>query len=448
MKPLKILLLNIPNEHELIGNDPIIIKEQQGVFPPLGLMYIASYLKKYTIHDIEFIDCQAKKIDYPLLKMILEANQYDAICFTAMTFTLIDTKLTIDLIKEVSPCSKIIVGGPHPTIYPKETLDLGADKVIIGEGERSIIELLNTEHTSAIGEKIQNLDLLPFPYRQDIDKYYCVLSPNKLTTMFTSRGCPFNCIYCDRPAMGKEFRTRSPENVVTELEECVKLGIKEFFIYDDTFTVDKERVYDICREIVKADLDIVLDIRTRVNCVDRDLLRALRYAGLKRIHFGAESGVQRVLNALNKGITLEQVQNAFKWCKELKIDTLAYFMIGNPTERKEDIDETYNFCRELSPDFTHFTILTPFPATKLYSTWLTNHNQDVWQDYASNPTKDFIPPVWDEFYTREELQAILRKIYKRYYLRPKFIFDRAREVKSLTQLKRYIKAGWSLLKGG
>ena len=446
MRPLKILLLNIPNENELIGNDPIIIKEQQGVFPPLGLMYIASYLKKYTIHDIKFIDCQAEKINYSLLKMILHGSEYDFICLSSMTFTLIDTKITIDLIKEVSPHSKIIVGGPHPTIYPKETLDLGADKVIVGEGERSIIDLLNTEHKSAIGEKIQNLDLLSFPYRQDIDKYYCVLSPNKLTTLFTSRGCPYNCIYCDRPAMGKQFRTRTPENVVAEIEECVKLGIKEFFIYDDTFTVDKERVYDICREIVKADLDIVLDIRTRVNCVDRDLLRALKYAGLKRIHFGVESGVQRVLNALNKGITLEQVNNAFKWCKELKIDTLAYFMIGNPTERKEDIDETYTFCRELSPDFAQFTILTPFPATKLYDMWLARHNQDVWQNYATCPTPDFIPPIWDEFYTREELQGILRKIYKRYYLRPKFIFHRAKEIKSFTQLKRYIKAGWSLLK--
>jgi radical SAM superfamily enzyme YgiQ (UPF0313 family) len=156
--------------------------------------------------------------------------------------------------------------------------------------------------------------------------------------------------------------------------------------------------------------------------------------------------MQRILNNLQKNITLNECRNAFQWCKELKIKTLGYFMIGNPGEKKEDINETYAFSRQLNPDYAQFTILTPFPATKLYDMWLEKHNKDVWKDYALNPRQDFKPPIWDEHFTREKLQQILKKIYKSYYLNPKFIWRRLKEVRNFRQLGRYTKAALSLIK--
>jgi len=246
--------------------------------------------------------------------------------------------------------------------------------------------------------------------------------------------------------MGKKFRARSPENVVNEMEECVRMGIKEIFFYDDTFTVDKNRVWEICREIWRRGLKVKWDVRARVDTVDKEILGKMANAGCNRIHFGVESGVQRILDRLNKGITLEQVNNAFKWSYDLGIKTFAYFMIGSPDETKEDINESCLLSKRLNPDFTQFTICTPFPATKLYAEWLARHDKDIWQDYALQPREDFQPPVWDATFTRDELRGIISKIYKTYYFHPRRIWNKVRGVRSFAQLKRYINAGIDLLK--
>jgi len=447
MRPLNVLLLNIPNENEIEGNDPPILKRHGGFYPPLGLMYIASYLKKYTKHKVELLDCQALRVDYVNLAIYLSNKQFDVIGITSITLGLMDLKMTIMLIKEVSPDTEIVVGGPHATIYPDETARLGADKIVIGEGEKAMATAILEPYSILFkGSSTDNLDLIPFPYRTHNDKYYSILTPEPMTTMFSSRGCPYQCNFCDRPAMGKKFRARSPENVVDEMEECVQQEIKEILFYDDTFTVDRERVFDICSEIVRRNLKVKWDVRARVDTVDEIMMCPMAKAGCNRIHFGVESGVQRVIDNLNKGITLEQVNNAFKWAKEADIKTFAYFMIGNPGETKEDINESCLFSKRLDPDFTQFTIFTPFPATKSFADWCERNDKDVWQEFALRPTQDFQPPVWNEYLSREDLRGIISKIYKAHYLHPRSIWNKVRGVRSYKQLKRYIHAGLELIK--
>jgi radical SAM superfamily enzyme YgiQ (UPF0313 family) len=225
--------------------------------------------------------------------------------------------------------------------------------------------IINTGNRPLIGD----LDSMPFPARDLVPykKYTSLLATSSVvTTMFTSRGCPYKCSFCDRPHLGSVFRYRSAEDVVAEMEECIRMGIGEILIYDDTFTVNRQRVMDICNLILKKRLKFRWDIRARVNTVDFEMLKLLKKAGCERIHYGVESGNQGILNILKKGITLEQVRKAFRMTKKVGISTLGYFMIGSPSETRETIMQTINFAIEIGADFAHFTITTPFPGTELY----------------------------------------------------------------------------------
>ena len=392
----------------------------------------------------------------------------DVVGLTAMTFTLVDCKLTIQEIrKRFDPY--IVVGGPHTAIFPSECFNkdgLAADFVVVCEGELTMQRLIDDiesgriKRHSSIDERtyrqlafIQDLNELPFPAREltHIDNYYSVLAyDTPTTTAFSSRGCPFSCAYCDRPALGKGFRAMDAIRVADEMEDCVKKGIKEIFFYDDTFSVSMKRVDSICDELIKRNINMKWDIRTRVNVVTEALLEKMAKAGCDRIHFGVESGNPRVVKEMNKGTSIQQVEDAFRLCKKYKIKTLAYFMLGNPTETFEDVKDTLRLSQKIKPDFMQMTILSPFPATKYYLEALQNNviSVDVWKNYANTINDDFRPPLWTQpggIYTREELEKQMRWFYGQFYLQPKFILDRIKEVRNLGQFKRYASAGLSLL---
>ena len=469
---MKVLLINPPIENTIASVMPKELEEGLDFLPPLGLMYIAAYLRKETSHEVEILDCPVEKINHDQLRGEIKKINPDAIGITAMTFTLIDVMKAARTAKEINPEIKVILGGPHVIIFPEETIkNHEVDFLVLGEGERVIRSLLksidNPKELKNIGGLvfkdngkiintgragfIENLDDLLFPARflTPYKKYFSVLSSRRpVTTMFTSRGCPYICLFCDRPQLGKNFRARSAGNVVDEVEECVKAGIKEIFIYDDTFGVDRRRVLDICAEIKKRGLTIAWDIRTRVNTIDEKVLGALKQAGCQRIHYGVEAGTQKILNVLRKGITLEQVKKAFRITKEAGIQTAAYFMIGSPTETKEDILQTVEFMKKIDPDYVHITITTPFPATDLYEMALGENviANDVWRDFAKNPQPGFLPPIWEKELPRAELSSLLKKAYKSFYFRPKYILKRILQLKSPQEFFQKSLAALKLLK--
>lgn len=468
---MKILLINPPAENEILSCNPEIIKSERGFDPPLGLLYLAGYIKKYSNHSLKIIDAQAERLNYPQLKEQIKEFNPEIIGITAMTFTLLDVMETIKIAKEACPNTRIVIGGPHVQIYSEETINLkNIDYVVLGEGEKIFLELINNinqtnklktikglvfkENNKIINtgrpDYFNNLDELPFPPREMLHykNYFSLLAKEKtITTMFTSRGCPFNCAFCDRPAMGRNFRARSAKNVIDEIRECLWLGIKEIFIYDDTFTVDRQRVIDLCNEIIQQDLKFVWDIRARVNTVDEELLFLLKRAGCERIHFGVEAGTEKILKVLNKQISLDQALNAFRLARKAKIQTLAYFMIGSPTETKEDILETIKFMNKLDPDFVQITLLTPFPGTKIYQ-WALDQKvfqTDYWREFATNPTPGFKTRYWTKELSKEELERFLVMAYKKFYLRPNYIIKRIKAITSLTELYRKAKAGLRVL---
>jgi radical SAM superfamily enzyme YgiQ (UPF0313 family) len=469
---MKALLINPPFKSVIMTNTPSIVDEEQGFFPPLGIMYIASYAENKTEHKIEILDTQVEQLNYTQIEYEIKKRGPDIVGITTMTFSLIDSILTAKVVKKVDDSIAVVLGGPHVGIYPEETINFSeVDYLVIGEGEITFTELLqNIDDKDKLKnveglvfkdngnivktesrEFIKDLDALPFPARHltPYEKYCSLLAKESIvTTMITSRGCPYKCIFCNRPHLGKKFRARSAINVVNEMEECVKKGINEIAVYDDTFTLNRQRAIDVCNEILGRDLEIRWDIRTRVDTVDKELLSKLKEAGCDRIHYGIEAGTPEILKVLKKGITLEQARNAIKWSKEIGISTLAYFMIGSPGESREQINETINFAKKLNSDFAHFSITTPFPATELCTMGVEKGiiKNDCWRDFAKNPSVEFQSPYWEENLSRDELIELLNFAYKRFYIRPKYILRSISKVRSFDEFRKKAKAGLKVVK--
>jgi anaerobic magnesium-protoporphyrin IX monomethyl ester cyclase len=471
---MKILLINPPRWNELVGKNPSIIEKHRGFNPPLGLLYLSASLNKLTRFEVEVLDAQPLKLTYPLLEQLLAKKFFDVVGVSAMSFTLLDAVKTVQVAKNVRPSAKSILGGTHIHLFPEETVSLeGVDFALMGEAEFSLINFLNLLERKTNGfenvpglvfknkeEKIiendtvpvKDLDALPFPQRTllNVHNYNSLLSRGALcTTIISSRGCPFKCAFCDRPLspVTSHFRARSAKNVTDEIQECVDLGIKDFLFYDDTFTVNRNRVLAVCDEILGRGLKIHWDIRTRVDLVDEEMLRMLKKAGCKAIHYGVEAGNDRILKVIKKGFTIQKVRETFKLTRRIGIETLAYFMIGLPSEVPSDIQDTFDLAKELHPDYAHFTIFSPYPGTELYNLGLERGiiKQDIWREFARHPQEGFKIPVWEENFTRDKLYEMIVMFYKRFYLKPGYLLSRLGKVRSSSELVRKARAGLSVL---
>ncbi|MFA6637213.1 MAG: radical SAM protein [Candidatus Omnitrophota bacterium] len=469
---MKILLINPPRDNEVMcGSNPRIIEESRGFNPPLGLLYLAACLVKYTRHDVKVIDCQAEQLTYRQMEEYLSAQRPDIAGISAMTLTLIDVFRTAETVKRVNEGTKVVLGGAHVSLYPEETIkNKNVDYLLLGEGEYSFCGLVESSWDkqrlrdipglvfkdgeqivkTRPAELIRDLDEIPFPGRRMVpyEKYDSLLTTRSpVTTMFTSRGCPFKCSFCARPHLGKKFRMQSAKKVLEEMRECVDMGIHEFLFYDDTFTVNKDRVMQLCDGILSSGIDVGWHIRSRVDTVDSEMLALLKRAGCKGIHYGVEAGTDKVLRVLEKGITVDQVKKTVALTKKHAIPTLAYFMVGNPGENRSDVMKTFELMKILSPDYAHITILAPFPGTKIYEDALSRGiiKTDVWRDFSAEPKNNFVPPVWEEHLSREELAELLITGYKRFYVNPRYVLKRIFKIRSLNELKKKLVSGARLL---
>lgn len=469
---MKILLINPPSLNEILSCNPRIISKERGHNPPLGILYLAGYLEKNSSHQVMVLDAQAEELNYVDLENRIRKSAADIVGITAMTMTMIDVLKVVEIVKRQNPQSKVVLGGPHVSIYPQETIDLpGVDYLVLGEGEvifsQLILNISNIENLKKIKglvfkeggmtvntgqpDFINDLDELPFPARHlaPYKKYSSLLAvKSPITTMFTSRGCPYRCTFCYRPNMGKMFRSVSARRVVDEMQLCIDMGIKEIFIYDDTFSVNKKRVVEICREIQKRDLRIPWDIRTRIDNIDRQILMELRSANCKRIHYGIEAGTAKILKVLNKDIDLNMAAEVFKMTKDLGISTFAYFMIGAPSETREDIEATIDFAKKLKTDYMQVTIFTPFPGTEIYKQGLERgvFEYDYWKAFAQNPVSTFKTKYWEENLSENELQELIVRVYREFYTRPSYILNSMLKIRSFEEFKRKLKAGMQVIR--
>jgi radical SAM superfamily enzyme YgiQ (UPF0313 family) len=414
--------------------------------PPLSLAYIAASLDDHKV----------RILDLNLTDDLRDVKNADVLGFTAMTSTMNTAVNLARTLKRVFDVS-VIFGGPHVTINPVETLLKvpEIDIIVVGEGENTVRNLFNvlesgkTKLDSVEGiayrdnrkikvtrrKFIEDLDNIPYPaYHLLPIRKYVPYPPHgsrlPFMAMFTSRGCPYRCVYCSKPVWGNKFRTQSPQRIVNEIKYLKeKFGVNELIFYDDTFTINRKRIVQLCNIMIEDDIDIIWSCETRVNLVDKELLNLMRKAGCYIISYGVESGSQRILDSLKKDITIEQSKSAFKLSREIGIQTVGYFMIGSPGETLETIHQTINFSKELDADFAQFSITTPFPGTELYEMY--NCKTQNWDDFVYARVKSFKPPTFEtENLTREELMYWSRKAYIEFYIRPRYILKRLIQIKN------------------
>lgn len=339
------------------------------LWEPVNFGYLISYTKKFHPEN-DYIVRSARFFNDE--EILSECKNAELVCFTATSPQIYHAE---SLSKKIT--APKVYGGVHPTINPKDAFKKGANIVVIGEGEIAFKKILDNL-PAALQQKIfqepliKDLDSLPFPDREAIqqNRYLELTLKNdgvKIASINSSRGCPYKCTFCTSKAIwGRKARFRSAENIVGELEELIGLGVQHLKFSDDTFTLKKDRVYEFCKIKNKRGLEIPWSCNARVNTVDYSLMKEMKGAGCIELWFGVESGSQKVLDALKKGITLEQVRSAFKNAHNLGIRTRGYFMIGNETETLQDIEKTEAFIEELSPDIVGVSINTPFPGSQRY----------------------------------------------------------------------------------
>jgi len=460
---MNVLLINPPVDNMLLNVPRDIVAFRDVGYPHLGLMYIAAYVEKHSDYEIRILDMQIDNLSYKDLERILQNESPDVIGVPATSFTLVDSLLTCRAAKKVNPNIQTVIGGRHGSLFPRETANLDhVDFVVTNEGEEVFLDLLRQmegekKYDSVVGisfkandnivftghrDWIKNIDLLPFPARHltPYKKYRYALIDNSIyTTMMTSRGCPWRCLFCDR-SQGNVFRFRSPKNVADEIEACSRMGINEFFLKDDTFTVNKKRAIQICDKILHRSLTLELCVRTRVDLLDEEMMDKLAQAGCKRVQFGIESGNQKILNTLRKNITLDQTREAVRIAKSQGMDTLGEFMIGSPGEGRREVMDTLRFAVELDLDYVLFNLTTPYPGTDLYKMGLERGLfQDFWMRFAKDPTNESKLEFWTETFSEEELHSLIKKVYKRYYGRPKYILKRVSKVKSVSEFTEKVQ---------
>jgi len=470
---VKVLLIYPPKFQEITTNVPSVVEEGSGRYPPLGLLSLAATLRASDSgHAVEILDSQALGLDYRGIEEEIRRRDPDLVGIQVMTFTLLDAMETARAAKRAKRSVHLTMGGPHAHLYPEETVSQPeVDTVGLGEGEYVFRDLFDAlaEGKGAAGIEgvvykengrvvssdarphIRDLDSLPFPARDLVptEKYFSSLARSRpVTTMISSRGCPHRCIFCDRPHLGKVFRTRRPERIVEEMAECVeRFGVREIFFYDDTFAVERSRLLAVCEAIHARGLKVPWDIRARVDTMDEEVLLKLKAAGCTRIHYGVEAGTAEILKVLRKGITLEEALNVFRLTRKVGITTLAYFMLGSPGETRAQMEETLRFARKLDPDYVHLSLTTPFPGTELYRMGLERgvFKGDYWREFARNPRPDFVPQLWTEALSREELVELLNEGYKSFYRRPGYLLRRLWEVRSFGELWRKARVGLKIL---
>ncbi|NQT90488.1 MAG: B12-binding domain-containing radical SAM protein [Candidatus Omnitrophica bacterium] len=432
--------------------------------PNLGMAYLAGLLREKGF-DVQFID--ANVLNLAKEEIIARLNDFkpEYLLYSSITDNFQDTLSWIEEIKQ-DYNKPVIIGGPHMEIFPEETLTYDCiDYGVIGDGWETLPELLSALNDKKDISEVKGvcfrkdgkvvvtdprpkhvgLEDVPFPARDLLpnEKYDTVLSKKRpITTMITTLGCPFRCTYC---CTETKIRSRSAEHIVAEIEECInRYGIKEIEFYDETFTIDKKRMFKVLDLIEEKGLDFLWSIRTRADCVNREMIQRMAKAGCMRINYGIESADEKILESINRDIPPQMIKDAVKWSREAGITVFGFFMIGLPGDTKESIEKTLDLMVELDLDFVQLNKFVPIPKSEIYEDIKRDTGEDFWRDYTLGKVDlgDFKP--YRIHVSPQELDDYLDKGYKMFYYRPKYIWQKLLSVRSFRELCRMASAALSL----
>jgi radical SAM superfamily enzyme YgiQ (UPF0313 family) len=441
--------------------------------PPIGLALITSYIRKYGKgrYDVKLVDALTLNYTQNEFKELVRDFRPDIVGISAISTSAVhDVYEYAKIAKDVDPGIVTVVGGHHVSFTPRETLKecRQIDIITCGEAEATFLDLVDTldkgknpkgvkgifyrnKNGRIIGNParplINDLDKVPIPAYDQLPMKLYRMGKDNYIAIITSRGCPFGCIFCSSSRlMGKKYRERSARSIIDEIRVLTKdYGIKHIEIIDDMFVLNTKRVKELHDMLKKEGIIIHWSCSSRVDIVVRnpEMLKYLKEAGCHTMYVGAESGSQKSLNTINKGITLDQTRKAVRLIKNAGMAVFASFVIGVPGETKEDIEKTINFAIELDPSWVQFTVCTPYPGTPLYEYTRGNGMlvTDDWSKYTVlNPVMR-LPTL-----SQRELKKLLKKAYMRFYFRPKFMWNAIR-YGNTELIKKMVSAGMNYISG-
>jgi len=401
---MKILLIE-PPFHRLMGF--------YRYFYPFGLSSLAAFLKEkghqILIYDADHGEKPAfmtssellsvfpkylegiKNLNHPIWKeieTIIKNHKPDLVGITFMSTKKGSVENIINISKNIFPQTPVVLGGAHPSILYKSSFEqTQADFVIIGEGEQTFSELIdylqdgknNFEEIKGLVFKtpegeiqktaprplIKDLDVLPFPDRESLYRLESY-RPDDLSMIMTSRGCPYNCTFCSS-LWEQRVRNRTIPNILEEIKYLIhKFGTKNIYFKDDTFTINRKRIFAFCDALEQENIKINWECLTRIELLDEELILRMRKAGMNYLKIGMETGSPRLLKVSNKKLTLDQIKKGAKLLNRLNQKWSAFFMIGFPDETKEEIFMTWKLIEEIKPTYVSMSILVPYPGCQDY----------------------------------------------------------------------------------
>lgn len=441
----KILFFNPPSIRNVYLSTNVSVGAPS--YPSLTLATLAGNL--INQYDVKIIDLDLLPNFYSSLSSEIKVFKPDIVASSANTPNFFSVRDIMRGIKKECPTIKTIVGGVHISVLPEESVKEDCfDFLAIGEGDKIIPELLSSssKHVAGImarnglsAEKISNakrelirdLNELPFPAWQlfPLNKYRnsrLSSRKNPVGLIETSRGCAFQCNFCNKSIFGNEFRAKNPKRVVDEMEHMLKSGFKEIHIIDDSFTQDIGRAKEVCLEIIRRNLKFPWSLFNgiRVDRVDLDFFKLAKQAGCWQVAFGIESGDQNILDKINKKTTLSEIENAVNRAQETGINTFGFFILALLGESEESMRRTIEFACKLHLDIAKFDICIPYPGTAYYKELKSTGRirTENWSDYICHniekPLFDHPNLAWPV------IRKYYGKVFRSFYLRPKYITRR------------------------
>ncbi len=423
--------------------------------PQMGLAYLAGALRSKG-HNVQIADLNLGKKELPA-----RFKDFDLVGITSDTPR---NPLALNIAQKAKQYKlPVVMGGPHVSFMPEETLQTGVvDYVVRGEGEYILQTLADhleknleleeipglsyrlngqIQHNPDSPETIMDISSLPYPARDllPMQKYTGRLGKSKATSIIGSRGCPFNCSFCVASELfGVRWRPREPEDIVEELEYVKnKFGIRAFFFMDDNHTLKPDRVIRLCELINKRDLNISWWCCSRANTLveNEDMVQSMAESGLDMVFIGVESANQETLDHFNKKTTVDTSHKAIQTLKKYNVRTMASFILGNLEETEDMIKKTIHFARDLKPEIAQFSILTPYPGTQLYNKVRDRIFAQDWSLYDGLHATIQTPNV-----DPERLERLLKKAYINFYFNlPRVISHPFYNLRYLFQIPQLIK---------
>jgi len=453
------------------------------VYLPLGLAYIASALDGDK-HSVKILDLNSQRMSDN--KLVKELSQTDIIGITGMITEYNEVVRLSEIVKISNAKAKIVLGGALATTHTDKLLSTSmADVAVIGEGERTIVEIVKATNSSGdfsnikgiayksngevkvntLREPIKNIDSISYPARHFFDmshytthhfKSFGMKIPKiKSTTLISSRGCPYFCSFCFHDVWGHKWRGRSPDNIIGEIKILKSQGFNGFVFNDDTFVVDRNRVLEFCGKLKESELNINWYCNGRVNLMSDEMLEAMSESGCKGIAYGIESGNQGILDSVKKRITLEQVERVTELTKKYGIHVTGYFMVGILGDSVKTIQQTIDFARKLNLDFYGFAMTSPIHGTSMYNEakvkgLIADKELEDWSFNASvNMTTDCDNDRLEKFNKDAFTEFTIEKRYgKHYLLNPLLWLNGFRSLLFLIGKRSYVlllKKAWGVI---